>query len=127
MKLNRYVICSSCDAMNPSFSETCDQCGAPLNDIPADEPTQPEESSGQAKHFQRPTTLRLIGIWMIALPNVIAGVYLWFWLPKNFGGLAGFIMFWLTLVFTCVWFIIFYRVTRHYFFRDTTRIKTTPK
>jgi len=76
MKLNRYVICSSCDAMSPSFSETCDQCGAPLNDIPADEPTQPEQSPGQAKHFQRPTTLRLIGIWMIALPSFACTVAL---------------------------------------------------
>ena len=117
MKPNRYVICPSCDAMNPSFGEICDQCGAPITEIPTDQSTKQEES-GEAKHFRPPSTLRLIGVWMIALPNVIAGVYLCFWLPKHLGGLAGFITFWLTLAITCVWFIIFYCVTRYYFFRD---------
>ena len=117
MKQNRYVVCSACDAMNPSFGENCDQCGAPISDVPTDESPQPTESPVGPKHFQPPSTIRLIGLWMISLPNVVAGVYLFFWLPRHYGGLAGFIMFWLNAGLTCVWFFIFYRVTWNYFFR----------
>src|SRR5438045_5157027 len=75
MKRNRYVICPSCDAMNASFSETCDQCGARLSPATAVDTTVPKEPVARRTHFQRPTTIRLIGIWSIALPNVVAGVW----------------------------------------------------
>jgi len=108
--------------MSPSFEGTCDQCGTPLS-IPPDvdsssESSDPTERLIRRTHFQTPTTLRLIGIWAIALPNVLAGIYLPFLLLKHFGGLAGFIFFWGDMGLTCLWFIILYRVTKHYFFRD---------
>jgi hypothetical protein len=90
MKRNRYVTCSSCDAMNPSFNETCDQCGARLNDIPTDESTQPEQSVRSGRALS--TADYASSDWHLddcTLPNVVAGVYLWFWLPKHIGGLAG--------------------------------------
>lgn len=121
MKPNRYVVCPACDAMNPSFGETCDQCGAPIGDVPADESTQPRDSPVGPRHFQPPTTTRLIGMWMLSVPNVLGGVYLCFWLPRHFSGLAGFITFWLILGLTCLWFFIFFRVTWNYFFRKRNR------
>jgi hypothetical protein len=110
---NRYVTCASCDAMNPSFGETCDQCGAPLS--PATAVDTPKEPVVRRTHFQRPTTIRLIGIWSIALPNVVAGIWFPFVLYKYFNGLVGFIVFWGDIGLTFVWFIILYRVTKYYF------------
>lgn len=118
MKPNRYVVCSSCHAMSPSFEATCDQCGAPLSVAPDVESSDPTEPRIRRTHFQPPTTVRLIGIWAIALPNVLAGIYLPFLLLRRFGGLAGFILFWGDVGLTCLWFIILYRTTKHYFFRD---------
>src|ERR1043165_5345037 len=114
MKPNRYVICPSCQAMNPSFGETCDQCGAALSAIENVEPV--ERRAPRRTYFQQPTMLRLIGVWSIALPNVVAGIYLPFALFKPIGGLVGFILFWGDLGITCIWFIILFRVTRYYFF-----------
>lgn len=104
--------------MSPSFEATCDQCGAPLNVAPDADSNDPTEPVIRRTHFQTPTTLRLIGIWAIALPNVLGGIYLLSWLPRHFGGLAGFLFFWGDVGLTCLWFIILYRVTKHYFFRD---------
>jgi hypothetical protein len=55
---------------------------------------------------------------MLSLPNVIAGVYLAYWLVKHRGGLAKFIILWGDVGLTCLWFILFYRITRNYFFRS---------
>jgi hypothetical protein len=119
MKQNRYVVCPSCHAMSPSFEATCDQCGTPLNAAAGVESNVPAEPVIRRTHFQTPTTLRLIGIWAIALPNILAGTYLPFRLgTRFFGGLAGFIFFWGDLGLTLLWFLILYRVTKHYFFRD---------
>src|ERR1044072_117477 len=115
---NRYVICASCHRMNPSFGQTCDQCGAPIAGA-AEESSQPAESVVKRTHFQPPTTIRLIGVWSIALPNVLAGAYMAFWFPRHIGGLKGFIAFWLTVGLTCVWLVIFYQVTKNYFFPRT--------
>jgi hypothetical protein len=55
---------------------------------------------------------------MLSLPKVLAGGYFAFWLLKHIGGLAGFIIFWGLVAETCLWFILLYRITRNYFFRD---------
>ena len=117
MTSNRYVICAACDAMNPTFGETCDQCGARI-EVAADaaEATASPATAVKRTYFQTPSAMRLIGIWSLSVPNVLAGAYMSFSLPKHVGGLAGFITFWLMLGLTCVWFVIFYQVTRNYFF-----------
>lgn len=104
--------------MSPGFEATCDQCGNPLTTAADVEVGAPAEPVIRRTHFQTPTTIRLIGIWAIALPNVLAGIYLPFLLLKHFGGLAGFIFFWGDVGLTCLWFVILYRVTKHYFFRE---------
>ncbi|HYW73252.1 MAG TPA: hypothetical protein VE961_19685 [Pyrinomonadaceae bacterium] len=104
--------------MSPSFEDTCDQCGAPLGltrDSGAAEALPPPT---KRTHFQPPTTTRLIGVWAIALPNIIAGLCLDLWVFNHRGGLWSFIFFWGVLGITGLWFVIFYRVTRHYFFPD---------
>ena len=101
--------------MNPSFGATCDQCGAPIVTTTTDD-TRPETVVGR-KRMQPPSTVRLVGIWMISLPNVLAGAYLAFWLFKRHGGLAEFIILWGDVGLTLLWFVLFYRVTRNYFFR----------
>jgi hypothetical protein len=114
MKSNRYVICESCQAMNPSFGEKCDQCGAALSAAENLEPV--ERRPARRTYFQQPSTMRLIGMWSIALPNVVAGICLPLLLFRHFGGLVGFILFWGDVGITCIWFVILYRVTRYYFF-----------
>jgi hypothetical protein len=105
--------------MNPSFEATCDQCGAALDTTV--ETIEQRESEVTRPHLQSPTAIRLIGIWAIALPNILAGIYLPFQLFKHLGGLAGFIVFWGDVGLTCLWFIIFYRVTKSYFFGERPR------
>jgi len=114
MKPNRYVICQSCQAMNPSFGEKCDQCGAALSAVEIVEPVA--RRAVRPTYFQQPTTIRLIGIWSIALPNVVAGICLPYLLFRRFDGLVAFILFWGDVGITCIWFVILYRVTRYYFF-----------
>jgi hypothetical protein len=116
MKRNRYVICPSCDAMNPSFGEICDQCGAPISNNITGESRQQSEPEPGRTHFQSPTILRLIGVWMLSLPNIFAGLYVAFVYFRHWPGLSGFIMFWGDIGLTCLWFIIFYRTTKNYFF-----------
>jgi ABC-type tungstate transport system substrate-binding protein len=118
MKQNRYVVCRSCHAMNPSFEASCDQCGTPLIAAADVESSTQMEPVIRRTYFQTPTTVRLIGIWAIALPIVLVGIYLPFLLLRRFGGLAGFIFFWGDVGLTCLWFFILYWVTKHYFFRD---------
>jgi predicted amidophosphoribosyltransferase len=114
MKRNRYIICSSCQAMSPSFETTCDQCGASLS-LP--ETVDSIEPKVRRTYFQTPSTLRLIGMWALSLPNVIASAYVAFWLFRRRGGLAEFLIFWGLLGLGGLWLIIWYRVTKHYFFR----------
>src|SRR5436190_2190753 len=120
MKQNRYVACPSCHAMTPSFETTCDECGAAISDISINDASQAKESVVNQTAYRLPRRSTLIGIWAIALPNVVAGPWFAFLVLKHWGGLAGFIMFWGSLGLTCLWFIILYRVTRNYFFRDQT-------
>ena len=117
MKQDRYVVCTSCDAMNPSFEQRCDQCGASISASPADEATQPTDAVAGVR-FRRPSTLRLIGIWSLALPNVVAGPFLAVLVLKHMHGLAGFIMLWGDVGLTGLWLFLFYRVTRSYFSRE---------
>lgn len=113
---NRYVVCPSCHAMNPSFAATCDQCGAPSSAVETGEsPRQTEPEAGRT-HFQTPTTLRLIGVWLLSLPNVGAGCYFPFLLFRHWTGLAAFIMFWGDVLITGLWLTLFYRTTKNYFF-----------
>jgi hypothetical protein len=104
--------------MNPSFEATCDQCGAPLRNIPADESGQATEVVLNRTPHRFPRRVTLIGVWAICLPNVLAEPWFAFLVLKHMGGLAGFIMFWGSLGFTFLWFFILYRTTRNYFFRD---------
>ena len=116
VKPNRYVTCSACHAMNPSFEATCDQCGAPINEPTTDESITEAAIEVRQTHFQPPSTLRLIGIWMLAVPNFVGGLYLAVWLVRHRGGLAVFLIFWGVIGVSFLWFMIFYRVTRNYFF-----------
>jgi hypothetical protein len=116
MKPGRYLVCSSCHAMNASFEATCDQCGAPINLTPEVNSRPATEAVVKRTPPSRlPRKVTLIGIWAIALPNVIAGPVFAFWVLKYMGGLAGFIMFWGSLGLSCIWFFILYRFTRNYF------------
>src|SRR5438874_144778 len=113
MKRDRYIICATCQAMNPSFDTRCDQCGASLSFV---ETVDPVESKVRRTYFQAPSTLRLIGMWALSLPNVIASAYVAFWVLKRRGGLAEFMIFWGLLGLGGLWLIIWYRVTKHYLF-----------
>jgi len=104
--------------MNPSFEATCDQCGAPISDIPTDESSRVTGVvAKRTPPYRLPRKVTLLGIWVIALPNVIAGPAFAFMVFKYMGGLAGFIMFWGGLGLWCLWLFILYRFTRNYFFR----------
>jgi hypothetical protein len=103
--------------MNPSFGATCDQCGAPLEANAAGETTPLTETAVARKRMQPPSTIRLVGIWMLSLPNVVGGAYFALWLFKHSDGLAEFIILWGDVGLTCLWFFLFYRITRNYFFR----------
>ena len=103
--------------MNPSFAATCEQCGAPIDAGAPDDNLPLTETVVGRKGIQPPSTVRLVGIWMISLPNVLAGAYFAFWLFKHRGGLAEFIILWGDVGLTLLWFILFYRITRNYFFR----------
>jgi hypothetical protein len=104
--------------MNASFEATCDQCGAPIN-LAADVKPAPaaEALVNRTPRYRLPRKVTLIGIWAIALPNVIAEPFFAFWVLNYMGWPAGFIMFWGSLGLTFLWFIILYRTTRNYFFR----------
>jgi len=117
VKQNRYIVCNSCDAMNPSFETICDQCGAPISDTSIDDSSQATESEIKRPRLPPPSTTRLIGFWMIALSNVIGGPVFAVFVLKHMRGLAGYLMFWGGLGFWFLWFVILYRVTRNYFFR----------
>ena len=121
MNRDRYLVCPSCHAMSPSFEARCDQCGAPLSSKPTVASGQVTEAAVSRTHFQTPSTIRLIGVWAIAVPNILGGIYLPFVLFKHLGGLAGFIIFWGDVGLTCLWLIIFYSVTRNYFFRPMSQ------
>jgi hypothetical protein len=116
MKRDRYIICATCQAMNPSFDARCDQCGASLSLPETIDPLEPK--AVRRTYFQRPSTLRLIGMWALSLPNVIASAYVAFWVLKRRGGLAEFMIFWGLLGLGGIWLVIWYRVTKHYLFRD---------
>ena len=119
MKRSRYVVCSSCHAMNASFEATCDQCGAPISLTSDVNPTPAAEALvNRTPPYRIPRRVTLLGVWTICLPNVLGGPGFEVWVLKHMGGLAGFIMFWGGLGLTFLWFIILYRTTRNYFFRD---------
>ena len=103
--------------MSASFEATCDQCGVAIDDVTENESSQPAELQARQSHFQPPTTLRLAGMWMLSVPNVVAGCWFPFWVFKHLSGLVAVMAFWGDIALTSVWFIIFYSVTRNYFFR----------
>jgi hypothetical protein len=104
--------------MNASFEATCEQCGAPISLTPDVNSSQATEVVVNRTPYRIPRGRTLIGVWAIALPNVLGGGYFAFWVLKHMGGLAGFIMFWGDVGLTLLWFIILYRFTRNYFFRN---------
>ena len=115
---SRFVICPSCQALNPSFEPSCDQCGAALADVALSQPSRFESSvSPREKIYPPPRTIVLIGIWAIFLPNFLGTAYGSFWLMTHHGGLAEFIALWGEVGLTCLSFVMLFRVTKRYFFR----------
>jgi hypothetical protein len=104
--------------MNARFEAICDQCGAPISLTSDANSTPAPEAVINRTRYRLPRKLTLIGVWAISLPNVLGGGYFAFWVFKHLGGLAGYIMFWGDIGLTLLWFIILYRVTKNYFFRD---------
>src|ERR1041384_2877636 len=111
------VICTACQTVNEQFESFCRQCGTPIGETATRDPLSKIQTEGFL--FRKaldgpPKPIVLIGMWILFLPLIVAGVYIAAHIILYQRGLTSFFFFWVFVGLTYLAFTILYRVTKNY-------------
>lgn len=111
------ITCVSCLAQNEQFTAFCRQCGAPISATATVDPLQTIQAEGflLRKALEgRPKPIVFLGIWILYLPVLGAGVGIAIYMILNGRGWANFIFFWAGMGLASFAFVVLYRATKNY-------------
>ena len=118
------IACASCLAQNYESASHCQSCGYQLDSTSTLDPLKTIQAEGfmlRKATEGKPKFIVVLGIWIIFLPFLAAGIALAVSQIFDGGGFAGFVFFWLGIGLAYAGFIMLYRTTRNYLSGDNNK------
>ena len=118
------TVCASCLAQNYESASHCQNCGYQLDSTSTLDPLKTIQAEGfmlRKATEGKPKFIVVLGIWIMFLPFLAAGIALAISQIFDGSGFAGFVFFWLGVGLAYVGFIMLYRTTLNYMSGDKNK------